>query len=69
MNINTVKDCKNICNSGGIVNFESNPHIPAVLLKNFLRDLEEPIMTYDLYEEITQFQSAYYAFAFIDELL
>lgn len=32
-------------------------HLAAVLLKTFLRELEEPLMTFDLFDEITQFQS------------
>lgn len=30
-------------------------HVVAGLLKTFLRDLSEPLLTYDLYEEIIQF--------------
>jgi hypothetical protein len=27
-------------------------HIPAVALKTFLRDLQEPLLTYDLYQPV-----------------
>lgn len=30
-------------------------HVVAGLLKTFLRDLQEPLLTYELYDEITQF--------------
>lgn len=52
-----VKKYQNDCNLGAEIDFDGNPHVPAVLLKTFLRNLEEPIMTYELYDEITQFQS------------
>lgn len=31
-------------------------HVPAVILKTFLRELEEPILTFELYDEIMTFQ-------------
>ena len=38
------------------VNLSSeDTHVVAGLLKTFLRDLSEPLLTYDLYEEIIQF--------------
>lgn len=30
-------------------------HVVAGLLKTFLRDLSEPLLTYELYDEIIQF--------------
>jgi len=30
-----------------------DPHSPGVVLKIFLRDLQEPLLTYDLYESFT----------------
>lgn len=30
-------------------------HVVAGLLKTFLRDLNEPLLTYELYDEIIQF--------------
>ncbi|XP_028033805.1 rho GTPase-activating protein 8 [Bombyx mandarina] len=56
-NMVTVKQLQNSCNQGEPISFRDDPHIAAVLLKTFLRDLEEPVLTYDLYEEILKFQS------------
>lgn len=56
-NAAVVKEIQRDCNNGGVVSFRNDPHIAAVLLKTFLRDLEEPLMTFDLYEEISKFQS------------
>lgn len=54
-----VKELQNRCNQGLPVDFQGDPHIAAVLLKTFLRELDEPLMTYELYDEITQFQGKY----------
>ncbi|XP_034941471.1 rho GTPase-activating protein 1 [Chelonus insularis] len=56
-NVAMVKELQNRCNHGLDVDFQGDPHIAAVLLKTFLRELEEPLMTYELYDEITQFQT------------
>lgn len=44
--------------SGKPVCFEDygDIHVPAVILKTFLRELEEPILTFELYDEIMTFQ-------------
>jgi len=43
-------------NGGSDVDFKDvDTHVIAGLLKTFLRDLEEPLLTYDLYDEITSF--------------
>lgn len=36
------------------MNFEklNDPHLPAVLIKTFFRELTEPLLTYELYDEI-----------------
>ncbi|KAL7058870.1 hypothetical protein AAHC03_013625 [Spirometra sp. Aus1] len=41
-------------NEGGRVKFENfdDPHLPAVLIKTFFRELSEPILTYELYDEV-----------------
>lgn len=41
-------------NEGETVDFKdlANPHLAAVMLKTFLRELTEPIMTFELYEEV-----------------
>jgi hypothetical protein len=36
-----------------------DPHSPAVVLKIFLRELHEPLLTYDLYESFTASLSMY----------
>ncbi|KAJ8962980.1 hypothetical protein NQ317_009027 [Molorchus minor] len=51
-----VRALKEIANSGQILTFD-DPHEAAVLLKKFLRELKEPLLTYELYDEIVQFQS------------
>lgn len=45
--------------SGGSVKFEAfgDPHLPAVLIKTFLRELTEPILTYELYNNILSVHS------------
>lgn len=51
-----VKQLKDVANRGDILVFE-DPHEAAVLLKTLLRELREPLLTYDLYDEVMQFQS------------
>ena len=55
-----IKELQSRCNQGLPVDFQGDAHIAAVLLKTFLRELEEPLMTYELYDEITQFQSKHF---------
>ncbi|CAH1396877.1 unnamed protein product [Nezara viridula] len=54
-NVAVVKELQTKVNQGIPIDFQGNAHIAAVLLKTFLRELEEPLMTFDLYDEITQF--------------
>ena len=44
------------CLSGEVVDFDAytDINIPAGILKKFFRELEEPLMTYDLFEPITR---------------
>lgn len=56
-NVALVKELQAKVNKGEQIEFNDDVHIAAVLLKTFLRELEEPLMTFDLYDEITQFQS------------
>lgn len=56
-NISVVKELQRACNKGEPISFKNDPHNAAVLLKTFLRDLEEPLMTFELYEEILKFQT------------
>ncbi|XP_030753735.1 rho GTPase-activating protein 1 isoform X1 [Sitophilus oryzae] len=55
-NMSKVKALKEQANAGKVLTFE-DPHEAAVLLKKFLRELKEPLLTYELYDEIMQFQS------------
>ncbi|PSN35754.1 Rho GTPase-activating protein 8 [Blattella germanica] len=55
--VQLVKELQCKYNQGQPVDFHGDVHLAAVLLKTFLRELEEPLMTFDLYDEITQFQS------------
>ncbi|XP_071480131.1 rho GTPase-activating protein 8-like isoform X1 [Diadema antillarum] len=50
----TVKRVQEKYNSGEPVNFADvgDVHVPALLLKAFFRELPEPIMTFDLYDDI-----------------
>lgn len=56
-NVTLVRDFQAKVNQGENIDFHGDVHIAAVLLKTFLRELEEPLMTFDLYDEITQFQT------------
>lgn len=56
-NILVIKELQRACNRGEPISFRNDPHNAAVLLKTFLRDLEEPLLTFDLHEEILKFQS------------
>ncbi|XP_066944450.1 rho GTPase-activating protein 8 isoform X2 [Macrobrachium rosenbergii] len=53
-----VKSVQERFNKGEDVQFDINMdvHTAAVIIKTFLRELEEPLMTFDLYDEIIQFQ-------------
>lgn len=51
-----VVELKQKVNGGNDVDFKDvDTHVIAGLLKTFLRDLEEPLLTYELYDEITSF--------------
>ncbi|XP_069935785.1 rho GTPase-activating protein 1 isoform X5 [Cherax quadricarinatus] len=54
-----VKSVQERFNKGEEVNFDldTDVHTAAVIIKTFLRELEEPLMTFDLYDEVIQFQS------------
>lgn len=56
-----VKSVQERFNKGEEVNFvlETDVHIAAVIIKTFLRELEEPLMTFELYDEIIQFQGVF----------
>ncbi|CAB3365893.1 rho GTPase-activating protein 1 [Cloeon dipterum] len=52
-----VREIKSQCNMGHKPDFNGDVHMAAVLLKTFLRQLDEPLMTYELYDEICAFQT------------
>ncbi|KAJ6641479.1 Rho GTPase-activating protein 68F, partial [Pseudolycoriella hygida] len=55
-NYSKVVELKQKVNGGNDVDFKDvDTHVVAGLLKTFLRDLDEPLLTYDLYDEITSF--------------
>lgn len=51
-------------NAGEVVNFADygDVHVPAATLKKFLRELQEPLMTYDLFEPITRLHCKFFIF-------
>ncbi|KAM7365243.1 hypothetical protein PAMP_016188 [Pampus punctatissimus] len=58
-NVTLVKEVQLKYNSGVAVNFTEmeDVHLAAVILKTFLRELPEPLMTYQLYNDIVNFTS------------
>jgi hypothetical protein len=56
-----VKKYRKLINDGGIIEFESNDiHIATGLLKMFFRELQEPLLTFKLYDEIMTLQGSKY---------
>jgi Rho GTPase-activating protein 1 len=51
-----VKESQAKINQGERIEFNGDCHLAAVLIKAFLRELEEPILTFDLFDEIVEFQ-------------
>uniref|UniRef100_A0A8C0YE38 Rho GTPase activating protein 1 n=1 Tax=Cyprinus carpio carpio TaxID=630221 RepID=A0A8C0YE38_CYPCA len=58
-NVSLVKEIKQKYNSGEEVNFSQldDVHLAAVILKMFLRELPEPLLTYQLYNDIVNFHN------------
>ncbi|XP_062236205.1 rho GTPase-activating protein 1 [Platichthys flesus] len=56
-NVTLVKEVQLKYNSGAEVNFREleDVHLAAVILKTFLRELPEPLLTYQLYNDIVNF--------------
>ncbi|KAK1196854.1 RHG08 protein, partial [Pygoscelis papua] len=52
--IQTIKDVQKLYNQGKSVNFDDyhDIHIPAVILKTFLRELPQPLLTFECYDHI-----------------
>lgn len=58
-----INDIKRRVNAGENVDFaDVDTHAIAGVLKSFLRDLSEPLLTYELYDEITNFLGESIAF-------
>ncbi|XP_003977636.1 rho GTPase-activating protein 1 [Takifugu rubripes] len=59
-NVTLVKETQQRYNSGETVHFSEmeDVHLAAVILKTFLRELPEPLLTYKLYNDIVNFSSA-----------
>lgn len=57
-NAKTLERVQDLFNTGKEVDFArlGDVHIPAALLKSFLRQLPEPVLTYDLYDHIIRVQ-------------
>ncbi|XP_056609862.1 rho GTPase-activating protein 1 [Triplophysa dalaica] len=57
-NVSLVKDIKQKYNSGEEVIFsQEDVHLAAVILKTFLRELPEPLLTFQLYNDIINFNN------------
>ncbi|KAJ7985775.1 hypothetical protein DPEC_G00343970 [Dallia pectoralis] len=58
-NVTLVRDVQHKYNSGEEVNFfqMEDVHLAAVILKTFLRELPEPLLTYQLYNDIVNFHN------------
>lgn len=59
-NMKLVKDVQELLNSGEEVSFddyEQSVHVAAVILKTFLRELEEPLLTFELFQDIISFKN------------
>ncbi|NXN38863.1 RHG08 protein, partial [Rhinoptilus africanus] len=52
--IQTIKDVQKLYNQGKSVDFDDyhDIHVPAVILKTFLRELPQPLLTFDCYDHI-----------------
>ena len=55
-----VRDVQSRINRGETIDFQrefpGDYHLAAVTLKTFLRELKEPLMTFDLFDDIINFQ-------------
>ncbi|CAG5128323.1 unnamed protein product, partial [Candidula unifasciata] len=54
--VSTMREVQERYDDGERIDFQvySDPHLAAAILKKFLRELQEPLMTYDLFEPITR---------------
>lgn len=71
-NTKTVKEVQEQFNAGSVVDFdehgEQSVHVAAVILKSFLRELEEPVLTFELYDDVIDFQQISTAHHSIEKL-
>ena len=55
-----VREVQSRINKGEFIDFQKefsgDYHLAAVMLKTFLRELKEPLMTFDLFDDIINFQ-------------
>ena len=53
-----IRELQSVINAGSYnaEDFIKDPHVAAVLIKMFLRELPEPLLTFDLFDEIVHFQ-------------
>lgn len=62
-NMKTVRDVQELLNCGERVDFDklggeqNGAHVAAVILKTFLRELEEPLLTFDLFQDVANFKN------------
>jgi len=58
--VSLVRDVQSRINRGESIDFQrefpGDYHLAAVTLKTFLRELKEPLMTFDLFDDIINFQ-------------
>lgn len=67
-NIARINELKRKINEGNTIDMSSeDTHVVAGLLKTFLRDLNEPLLTYELYDEIIQFLGLFSLWFFVNE--
>lgn len=54
--VQIIKDVQKLYNLGKPVNFDefSDVHVPAVILKTFLRELPEPLLTFRVYNQVQE---------------
>ncbi|XP_045319440.1 rho GTPase-activating protein 8 isoform X3 [Leopardus geoffroyi] len=57
--VHTIREIQRLYNQGKPVNFDDygDVHIPAVILKTFLRELPQPLLTFTAYEQILEITS------------
>ncbi|KAM4711973.1 rho GTPase-activating protein 8-like isoform 1-T1 [Anableps anableps] len=57
--VQIIKDVQKLYNQGKPVNFDlyQDVHVPAVILKTFLRDLPEPLLTFRVYSQVLELLS------------